>query len=156
MNRFKVLVSIVMAVSVLAACSSGTPAPEGTAFEIAERIFAAAKVEPFGAIQSLATDAEKEFYLGSTDYPAFAEAVAVLPMISIDTRVLVVIKAADKSTVKDIEARLEENIDPTRLVCVTFSLEDVAIESRGEVILLTINTDAEQRAALVEAFRTIE
>ena len=51
---------------------------------------------------------------------------------------------------------MKENIDPNRVVCVTFSLEDVAIESRGDVILMTINTDAEQRTAMVDAFKSID
>jgi len=144
------------ALAVLAACAGGAAAPTGTATEIIDKVFAQASVEPFGMSQSLATDEDIAFFLGSTDYPPFAEAVAVMPMISIDTRVLVIIKAADKGNVERIKAGLEENIDPNRLVCVTFSPQDVAIESRGDVILMTINTDAEQRTALVEAFKGIE
>ena len=141
--------------AVLAGCAGGESAPTGTAAEIADKIFAQAQVENFGMSQGVATDEDKEFYLGSRDYPAFADAVAIMPMINIDTRVLIVIKAADKGDVADIETKLKENIDPNRVICVTFSLDDVAIESRGDVILLTINTDAEQRASLVEAFGSI-
>jgi len=146
----------VLLFAVLAGCAGGTAAPAGTAAEIADKIFAESQVEPFGMSQSLATDADKELFLGSADYPAFADSIAVMPMINIDTRVLVVIKAAAKGDVEDIKAKLKENIDPNRVVCVTFSLEDVAIENRGDVILMTINTDAEQRTALVEAFETID
>jgi len=35
-------------------------------------------------------------------------------------------------------------------------MEDVVIESRGDVIFMTINSDPEQRIALAEAFSTIE
>ena len=147
---------VTSALAVLAACAGGEAAPTGTAAEIIDKVFTQASVEPFGMSQSLATDEDIAFFLGSTDYPPFAEAVAVMPMISIDTRVLVIIKAADKGNVERIKAGLEENIDPNRLVCVTFSPQDVAIESRGDVILMTINTDAEQRTALVEAFKGIE
>jgi hypothetical protein len=141
---------------ILTACAGGKPAPSGSATEIADKIFAQAQVEPFGPYEGLEDDMAKEFYLGSKDYPRFADAVAVVPMISIDTRVLVVIKAADKGNVKEIETKLEQNIDPNKVVCVTFTLEDVAIESRGDVVFLTINTDAAQRESLVEAFRDIE
>jgi len=147
---------VTSALAMLAACAGGAAAPAGTAAEIIDKVFTQASVEPFGMSQSLATDEDIAFFLGSTDYPPFAEAVAVMPMISIDTRVLVIIKAADKGNVERIKAGLEENIDPNRLVCVTFSPQDVAIESRGDVILMTINTDAEQRTALVEAFKGIE
>jgi hypothetical protein len=144
------------ALAVLAACAGGVAAPAGTAAEIIGKVFSQASVEPFGVSQSLATDEDVAFFLGSTDYPPFAEAVAVMPMINIDTRVLVIIKAADKGDVEEIKAGLKENIDPNRVVCVTFSPQDVAIESRGDVIMMTINTDAEQRTALVEAFNGIE
>ena len=151
-----VLFAVFVSLLALVGCAQGQSAPSGTAAEIADKVFSASGVDPFGMQQALATDEDYEFYLGSRDYPAFSDAVAVMPMINIDTRVLVIIKAADKGDVEEIKSSLRENIDPNRVVCVTFSLEDVAIESRGEVILMTINTDAEQRTALVEAFKSID
>ncbi len=150
------LLAAVFPLVILVGCAGGQSAPTGTTAEIADKVFAAAGVESFGMSQNLATEEDNEFYLGSRDYPAFSEAIAVMPMINLDTRVLVIIKAADKGDVEDIKTRLTENIDPNRVVCVTFSLQDVAIESRGDVILLTINTDAEQRTAMVEAFKSID
>ena len=150
------LLAAVFSLAILVGCAGGQSAPTGTAAEIADKVFTASGVESFGMSQNVETDEDREFYLGSRDYPAFSEAIAVMPMINLDTRVLVIIKAADKGDVEDIKTRLRENIDPNRVVCVTFSLEDVAIESRGDVILMTINTDAEQRTAMVEAFKSID
>ena len=142
---------------ILTGCGGGESAPAGTAAEIADKIFAESGVS-FRAPESLSLegDEQREFYLGSTSYPAFADSVAVVPMIRIDTRVLYVIKTASKDDVEDIKTTLKENIDPNRLICVTFSLEDVVIDSRGDVIFMTINSEPEQRAALAEAFKTIE
>ena len=151
-----VLFAVFVSLLALVGCAQGQSAPTGTVAEIVDKVFAASGVEPFGLSQSLATDEDKAFYLGAMDYPAFSEAVAVMPMINIDTRVLVILKAADKGAVEEIKTRLRENIDPNRVVCVTFSLEDVAIESRGDAILMTINTNAEQRTAMVEAFKSID
>ena len=156
MKKLVVLFVVFGSILALVGCAQGQAAPTGTTAEIVDKVFTASDVEPFGMQQSLATDEDNEFYLGSRDYPAFSEAVAVMPMINIDTRVLVIIQATDKGDVDEIKSSLRENIDPNRVVCVTFSLEDVAIESRGEVILMTINTDAEQRAAMVEAFKSID
>jgi hypothetical protein len=151
MMAFSVLASVVVGCS-----APGIPAPSGTATEITDKIFAEAQLENFGMSQILATDDDLEYYLGSRDYPEFSDAVAVIPMINIDTRVLVIIRAASEGDVEAIKSQLNENIDPNKVVCVTFSLEDVSIESRGDVIFLTINTDAEQRAALVQAFQTVD
>jgi hypothetical protein len=155
-SRFAPWCAAAVALAILVACTASEAGPAGPAAEIADRIFTKSGVEPFGMSQPLATDADKELFLGSAGYPPFADSVAVMPMINIDTRVLVVIRAAEPKDVDTIKASLKENIDPNRVVCVTFSLDDVAIENRGDVIFLTINTDAEQRAALVEAFQTID
>jgi hypothetical protein len=93
---------VASALAVLVACAGGAAAPAGTAAEIIDKVFAQAGVEPFGMSQSLATDEDIAYFLGSTDYPPFAEAAAAMPMISIDTRVLVIIRAADKGDVEQI------------------------------------------------------
>ena len=139
----------------LTACAGGESAPTGTTAEIADKVFQQAGVQPFGMSEKLSAE-NMEFYLGTLDYPEFADSVVIIPMISIDTRVLYIIKAANKGDVETIKTRLDENIDPDRLICVTFSMEDVVIESRGDVIFMTINSDPEQRIALTEAFNTIE
>ena len=157
MRKAVLLCAVAVTLTTLAGCVAVDPAPSGSAAEIADRVFAESGVS-FRAPETLGLedDEDKEFYLGSADYPAFADSVVVAPMIRIDTRLLVIIKAANKGDIEAIKTRLDENIDPNRLVCVTFSLEDVAIESRGDVIFMTINSDAEQRQALVEALESIE
>lgn len=156
MKKVASLLAVVLLPTIFIGCAGGEPAPAGTAAEIADKVFTQAGVEPFGMSQPLEKTEDIEFFLGASDYPTFADAAVVLPMISIDTRVLYIIKAASKGNVETIKTKLDENIDPNRLICVTFSLEDVVIESRGEVIFMTINSDPEQRTALTEAFRVIE
>ena len=151
-----ILLAAFLAVTISAGCAGGETAPTGSAAEIADKIFTQAGVEPFGMSQTLEKDEDIEFLLGSTDYPKFADSIVVLPMISLDTRVLYIIKAANKGDIETIKTKLEENIDPNRLVCVTFTIEDVVIDSRGDVIFMTINSKPEQRTALAEAFKTIE
>jgi hypothetical protein len=156
-NTALLLFIVVLSLSIIGACSSDKSAAlTGTAAELVDKIFAEAGIESFGTAQNLQNDEDIEFYLGSTDYPEFKDAVVVIPMISIDTRVLYVIKTADKSDAEEIKSKLEQNIDPNRLICVTFTLEDVVIESRGDVIFMTINSDPEQRTSLQEAFKNIE
>jgi hypothetical protein len=156
MKKTAAMVVLLLSLAILTACAGQKPGPTGSAEEIGDRIFTQAQVEPFGPYQSLEDDQAKEFYLGSKDYPAFADSAAALPMISIDTRVLVIIRAAERGSVKEITDKLAQHIDPNRLVCVTFSPEDVVIESRGDVIFLGINSNVEQRQALTEAFKTIQ
>ena len=157
MRRATVLFfAVVMLMGAVAACSSGPSAPTGTAAEVADKIFTEAGVEAFGPMSALETADQIEFFLGSNAYPTFADSAVVQPFISIDTRMLYVLKASDEKDVDEIMTQLEEDIDPNKLICVTFSLEDVVIASRGDVIFMTINSDEEQRTALAAAFETIE
>ncbi|HEY93803.1 MAG TPA: hypothetical protein G4O15_02540 [Dehalococcoidia bacterium] len=149
------LLITILSITVLSACTEGESVPTGTAVEIAEKVFQQAEVQSFGMSQEISAE-NMEFYLGSLDYPEFADSIVITPMINIDTRVLYVIKAANKGDVETIKTKLNDNIDPTKLICVTFSMEDVVIDSRGDVIFMTINSDLEQRTALAEAFNNIE
>jgi len=149
--------TLILSQMILTGCGVAESAPSGTANEIGDKIFEASGIT-FRAPErlSLEKDEDREFYLGSTDYPEFADSVAVVPMIRVDTRVLYIIKTSNKGDVEIIKTALKENINPDRLVCVRFSLEDVVIESRGNVIFMIINPITEEKEALAKAFRTID
>jgi len=151
------LFTLIFLQTILTGCGVAESTPSGTASEIADKIFERSGVT-FRAPERMSLDNEedREFYLGSTNYPEFVDSIAVVPMIRVDTRVLYIIKATNKSDVGKIKTVLEENINPDRLVCVRFSLEDVVIESRGNVIFMIINPIPEEKEALAEAFRTID
>ena len=150
------LVVMIALLAIQVGCTSAPAGPAGTASEIADKIFEQAGVQAFGDARAVETDEDMEFFLGSADYPPFADSAVVQPMISIDTRLLYVIRAADEKDVPEIKADLEKNIDPTRLICVTFSLDDVVVDSQGDVVFMTINSKAEERTALAEAFKEIK
>ena len=154
-KTFVLLIAMLTMFVALTGCASAEQGPSGTAAEIADKIFTEAGADPFGPAAEITAEANMEWLLGSTEYPEFADSVAVMPMMNLDTRALHVIKAANSNEVEDIMAALAHNIDPLRLICVQFSMDDVVIESRGDVVFVTINTDADQRVALAEAFLAI-
>lgn len=137
-------------------CSSGPSAPSGTAADIADKVFTEAGVEPFGEATSLSTDQEIEYFLGSTDYPAFTDSAVVQPMISIDTRILYVLQVATDKEATAVMEQLEVDVDPDRLICVQFSVDDVVIAERGNVVFMVIDSNHEERNALAAAFEKIE
>jgi len=81
-----ILLSAILSIIGLTACAGGESAPAGTTAEIADRVFQQAGVQPFGVSEKLSAE-NMEFYLGTLDYPEFADSVVIIPMISIDTRV---------------------------------------------------------------------
>jgi hypothetical protein len=157
MARYSRLIPIIALVAVIAsACSSGSDSPSGTAAEIADKVFVEAGVEPFGEPLTLATDQDIEFFLGSTNYPPFTDSAVVQPMISIDTRILYVLMVETEGEADDVVAQLEVDVDAPRLICVTFSPEDVVIDSRGTVVFMVIDSDEAERNALADAFSEID
>jgi len=115
-----------------------------------------AGVEPFGETTTLTTDQEIEFFLGSTNYPPFTDTAVVQPMISIDARILYILKVATEKEAADVVAQLGVDVDPNRLICVAFSPDDVVIDSRGTVVFMVIDSNHDERNALAEAFKTIK
>jgi hypothetical protein len=146
------LVLVLLAVG----CTSGSSTPAGTAAEVADKTFAAANVEPFGDTVALTTPQEIEFFLGSTNYPAFTDTAVVQPPISIDARILYILQVATEKDAAAVVKQLEVDVDPARLICVTFSMDDVVIDSRGTVVFMVIDANSDERNALAEAFKTIK
>ena len=156
-KRFSILLfvtTILLAIQV--GCASGPAGPVGTAVEIAEKLVAETDLTRLGEARPIETDDDMTFFLGSTDYPQFTDVAVVQALIRVDPRLIVVIRAFDPDEVRQIKSALKNNIDPNRLICVRFSLDDVVIDSRGDVVFMAINPDAEQRTALAEAFEKIE
>ncbi len=142
-----------------AACSSGSggsAAPTGTASEIAQKVFDEAKVEAFGDTQTLDTPEEISYFLGSTNYPPFSDTAVVQPMISIDARIMYVLEVATEQEAADVVKQLEADVDPTKLICVVFSMDDVVIDSRGTVVFMVIDATPAEREALANAFTAID
>ena len=152
-------IALVIIVGLLvAACSSGSggsDAPTGTAAEIAQKVFDEAGVESFGQTQTLDSPEEISFFLGSTNYPPFVDTAVVQPMISIDARIMYVLEVSSDEEAADVVTQLGKDIDPNKLVCVTFTMDDVVIDSRGTVVFMVIDANTEERDALASAFKAI-
>lgn len=151
------LLIIVSALALMgAACGGGDGAPSGTAEEIAMNVFAEAGVEPFGPALSLQSDQDTEFYLGSTNYPDFVDTAVVIPLINLDTRALYILELDSADEAEEVMEQLETDVDPQKLICVTFAEEDVITDSRDNIVFMVINSDHAERDALAEAFETID
>ncbi len=87
---------LLLAIALVACGETEEQGPEGTAAEIADKIFTEAGTDPFGMSQEIATVADKEWPLWSAVSPEFADPVAVIPMFRRDPRVPHVVKAANR------------------------------------------------------------
>ena len=152
----KLLLIVTALAVIVTACGSGSGAPSGNAEDIAANVFAEAGVEPFGPAIKLETPSDIEYFLGSTNYPEFVDSAVVQPLISIDARILYILTLDDADQADTVMAQMETDIDPTRLICVAFSLEDVVIDSRDNVVFMVIDQNHDERDALAEAFQAVD
>jgi len=152
-NRLIPLLAIVI---LAAACSSGSSAPSGTAAEIAGKVFATAGVEPFGETIALQSPDQIEYFLGSTNYPAFTDTAVVQPLINLDTRIMYVLVVGSSEEADAVVKQLDKDVDPTKLVCVQFSRDDVVVHTRDNVVFMVIDADHTERDALADAFTSID
>jgi len=154
-----VLATLIVVPSILACGSSAgaskPAAPTGSTVEIAEAVFTESGVEMWGEPVSIADDEWMEYYLGSTNYPEFASTTIVQPMISVDPRMVYVLETKTEEEAIATMEQLTEDVDPARLICVVFSLEDVRQERRGNVVFMVIDGNHAERDALADAFLAI-
>ncbi len=96
-------------------------------------------VEYGGSMEGVIDENNQQWYLGSGDYPEFLDAAVYAPMMNVDVSLMVVLKV-ELDQVEDLKTTIMESIDPMRLVCVTFDLEeDVIVDSYGDTVILIIN-----------------
>lgn len=135
--------------------SSGPTGPTGDATQIVTNTFEGAAVEMWGEPISLTTDEEETFFLGSTNYPDFTSTAIVQPMISIDPRIAYVLETASEADAIATMEQLQTDIDPNKLICVSFSMADVRQERRGNVVFMVIDSDHAERDSLASAFLAV-
>lgn len=115
------------------------PSFDITASAILQDVINGSEVEFGGSMEDVITEDNMQWYLGSNDYPEFLDSAVYTPMMNVDVSLMVVLKV-ELDEVDALKASILENIDPNRLVCVTFDLEtDVVIDSYGDTVILIIN-----------------
>jgi hypothetical protein len=155
----RLAIAVVSLVVAVAACGGGggggSAAPTGDATEVITATFKQADVEMWGQPVSITNDEEQTFYLGSTNYPDFTSTAIVQPMMSIDPRIAYVLETSTEAEAIATMDQLKKDIDPNKLICVTFSVDDVRQERRGTVVFMVIDSDHTERDALADAFLAI-
>ncbi len=96
-------------------------------------------VEYGGSMEGVIDENNQQWYLGAGDYPEFLDTAVYSPMMNVDVSLIVVLKV-ELDQVEDLKTTIMESIDPLRMICVTFDLEeDVIVDSYGDTVILVIN-----------------
>lgn len=137
-------------------CAPGDAPPTGTAAEIAERVFSEASVAPLGPSRELASDEDSRYFLGSAEYPRFVDTAIVEAPTGVDAHIVYILRTGSGRDAAAVLRRLDRDVDPDRLLAISFTRADVRMDRRGSVVFLVIDANQAQRNALANAFAVIE
>ena len=127
---------------------------EGTLDEIMAKLYAGIPEEELPMmLGTIPVEAESvEYYVGTSEID-FKEVVASESMTGSIAHSVVLVRLNDASTAQDVVAKITENADPRKWICV--EAEKVAVKSKGDlVVLIMSNNDLAQK--LVANFEGLE
>ncbi len=132
------LVAVVLSVS-LTGC--GEKNVEGTLEEIMDKVYASIPEDqrPMMLMNTEVTEENVEMFLGTADIE-FEEALASESGVGSIAHSVVLIRVKDNANVEAIKEKLEKSVNPRKWICV--EAEEVEIESKGNLIILIMSTNA--------------
>ena len=93
-------------------------------------------------------------YLGTSDID-YKEALAQEHITGSVAYSVVLIRANDNANIEDIKATIKENVNPRKWICVWVEDEDVIVKNKGDLIILIMVENEENRNLIDKAFANL-
>ena len=97
------------------------------------------------------TEENIEYYLGSADIE-YEEALASEPMMSSIAHSVVLVRVKEGTDIEETKTKIKENVDPRKWLCVGVEEEDVIVKNKGNLIILIMVEDENNREKIEEGF----
>ena len=95
-----------------------------------------------------------EYYLGTNDIE-YESALASESGIGSIAHSVVLIRVKDASKVEEYKADILEKVNPRKWICVGVEKDEVIIESKGDLIVVIIVQDKDNRQKIADAFNNL-
>lgn len=92
-----------------------------------------------------------EYYLGTSDIE-YEEALASESGIGSIAHSVVLVRTKKNANVESIKTKIKENINPNKWICVGVDEKDVIVENKGDLIILILVENSDNRETLKNAF----
>ena len=92
-----------------------------------------------------------EYYLGTSDIE-YEEALASESGIGSIAHSVVLVRAKKNADVESIKTKIKESINPNKWICVGVDEKDVIVENKGDLIILILVENSDNRESLKNAF----
>lgn len=95
-----------------------------------------------------------EYFLGTKDIE-YSEALASESGVGSIAHSVVLLRTKENADVDKIKEQIEKNVNPRKWVCVGVEEDEVIVENKGDLIILIMVQDEENREKLEDAFENL-
>lgn len=110
---------------------------------------------PGGLSNMEINDENIESFIGTDDVD-YVEAIASESMMGSIAHSVVLIRVKDTADIEEDKKEILENVNPRKWVCVGVEKEEVIVESKGDLIMVVIVADKDNREKIAKAFDNLK
>lgn len=131
----------------------GTKNVEGSLEELMTKVYENVPDErkPKMLENTKVTDENVEYYLGTKDIE-YKEALASESGIGSIAHSVVLLRVKDGADVEKVKSTIKDKINPRKWICVGVEPEDVIVKSKGDLVILILVEDEENRNTIEAGF----
>lgn len=154
MKKLKnIILSLIAILCILPLTGCGTKNIEGSLEDLMSTVYQEIPEDqrPMMLMNTEVTEENIEYYLGTKDIE-YTEALASESGVGSIAHSVVLLRTKDNADIEAIKTAIKENVDPRKWICVGVEEDDVIIKNKGNLIILIMVEDAEQREKLETSF----
>lgn len=151
MKKTLTLLTLILAVFTLTACGEKKEKNiKGSLADLMKEVYDGVDMENLD--RGKVTDEKMEYMLGSSDLD-IKEAYYSEPLMSSIAHSVVLVRANEDADIEKIKKEIKDKVNPQKWVCVWVEEEHVHVESRGDLIILIMDNENDEK--LLENFNNL-
>ena len=158
MKTFKKIALFVLAIiSIFSLTACGSKNVEGSLEDIMGKLYTdiAEENRPGGLSNMEINDENIESFIGTKDIE-YTEAIASESMMGSIAHSVVLIRVKDAGKVEEYKDEIYEHVNPRKWICVGVEKDEVIIDSIGDLIVVIIVQDTDNRQKIADAFTNLK
>ena len=148
---------LVMLVIVALTVGCGNKNIEGSLEDIMTKVYAdiPENERPMMLMNTEVNDENIEYYLGTKDIE-YEEALASESGIGSIAHSVVLVRIKENADVAEIKEKIKENVNPRKWICVGVEEDDVIVENKGDLIILIMVENENNREKIDNNFKSLK
>ncbi len=152
-KKISLLIIIFIGLFLLTGCTKNV---QGSLEDIMAQVYADIPEDerPMMLTNTAINEENIEYFLGTKDIE-YSEALASESGVGSIAHSVVLLRTKENADVDKIKEQIEKNVNPRKWVCVGVEEDEVIVENKGDLIILIMVQDEENREKLEDAFENL-